>query len=118
MSYRIYFEPAMLCDDKLTLVEWKAELTTKVADYRTATIKCEEFYDLQEQSEYFKRTEPSYRNPYNDKSIQDNLRIWSGNKAKCLIKVRELEVKIKFADTRFQSPIGNYVHYPRIGRGY
>jgi len=118
MSYRIYFEPAMLCDDKLTLVKWKSELTSEVANYRTATIKCEEFYDLQDQSESFKRTEPNYKNPYDDNSIQDNLRIWEGNKAKGLINVRRLEAKIKLTDTRFQSPIGNYVHYPRISRGF
>ena len=118
MSYKIYFEPAMLCDDKLNIVNWKSELTSEVANYRTATIKCEEFYDLQEQSESFKRTEPNYKNPYDDKSIEDNLKIWEDNKAKCWSKVRRLETKIMSTGTRFQSPIGNYVHYPRISRGY
>jgi len=118
MSYKIYFEPAILCDDKLTLVDWKVELTKEVANYRTATVKCEEFYDLQAQSESFKQTEPNYKNPYDDKFIGDSLRIWEGNKTKGLINVRRLEAQIKLRDSHFQSPINNYVHYPRISRGY
>ena len=75
MSYRIYFEPAMLCDAKLDLVKLKSELTSEVANYRTATIKCEEFYDLQAQSESFKQTEPNYKNPYDDKYIKNSLSV-------------------------------------------
>lgn len=74
MTYRIYFEPVLLCDDNgYHLFQLKTELTTETANYRTAVIKCEEFNDLKEQYRVFKQIEPNYNNPDAEKNIYNNL---------------------------------------------
>ena len=49
MSYRIYFEPAMLCDDNgESLFSLKKVLVKKLALYRTAEVEYEKYTDLSE----------------------------------------------------------------------
>jgi hypothetical protein len=49
MSYRIYFEPVLLCDDNGgSLFLLKKDLAKMLADYRTAEVKYEKYTDLSE----------------------------------------------------------------------
>ena len=49
MSYKIYFEPAMLCDDNgESLFSLKKGLVKSLAQYRTAEVKYEKHTDLSE----------------------------------------------------------------------
>jgi hypothetical protein len=75
MSYRIYFEPVMLCDDNgITLYYLKYELTQEVANYRTASVQCEQFNDLKTQLKAFEQAEFGHKNPQRAKTIVDNLK--------------------------------------------
>jgi hypothetical protein len=58
-----------------------------------------------------------FRDPMNEKSIDDDLKHWQGEKAKSLIKVRHLEGSLKKIEPGFQSPI-KFNYYPRINKGY
>jgi hypothetical protein len=120
LAYRVYFDPVvMLCDDNgYRLFQLKSELTTETANYRTAVIKCERYYDLQEQLESFKETNPQYNNPEQERAIADGIRNSLADKIRALAKVRRLETSIRGLTPRFQSPIYDSAYYPRIGRGY
>lgn len=119
MSYRIYFEPVMLCDDNgWTLFQLKSEITAEVGNYRTAVVKCEQYNDLKAQLEAFKRSEASYSNPDTEKIISDNLKNWEANKWRYLGKVRHLESSIRKIEPNFQSPVNTFNYYPRVGKGY
>jgi hypothetical protein len=75
ISYRIYFEPVLLCDDNGNhLFQLKTELTTEAANYRIAEVKCEEYRDLKEQFRKFKEAEPNYNNPEEENKISNSLR--------------------------------------------
>ena len=60
--YKIYFEPSILCDDGdfYTLYELKTSLTKEMANYNIATIKIEEYNDLQIQLKEI--STPRFRN--------------------------------------------------------
>ena len=111
----------MLCDginQTETLFELKYKLTTEVGNYRAATIKCEECYDLKDQLEAFKCSQSGYSNSQTEQAISKNLIAWLTNKTKSLITIRDLETSIRKIEPNFQSPIGNFIYYPRISRGY
>jgi hypothetical protein len=65
MAYRIYLDPVvMLCDDSnYKLFELKYRITIETANYRAAVVKCERYYDLQEQLITYKQVNPSYSCP-------------------------------------------------------
>lgn len=60
--YKIYFGTVLLCDDTdiSLLYELKNKLTVEVANYRIASVKVEEYSDLQEQLKEI--STPRYRN--------------------------------------------------------
>lgn len=75
MAYRVYFEPAMLCDDNgYLLFQYKSDLTAQVANFRTAVVKCEHYYDLKDQLESFKEANPEFNNRQQEQNINENLR--------------------------------------------
>ena len=115
MTYKIYFEPVILCDDNgWTLYKLKHDLTLATADYRVAEVKCEQYYDLQEQSRIY------FLDPKGDKFVDNDLKLnnWQAEKTKSLMKVRQLEGYIRKYEPGFQSPINNFNYYPRINKGY
>lgn len=118
MTYKIYFEPVILCDDNgWTLFKLKHNLTLATADYRVAEVKCEQYYDLQEQRRIYKISDPYFSDPNGDKSVKQDLMDWQAKKTLSLTKVREIEGSIRKYEPGFQSPI-KFNYYPRINKGY
>jgi hypothetical protein len=117
--YRVYFEPIALCDDKsYSLFQLKIELTTETGNYRASEVKCEQYQDLKEQVDRYKESEPNYDTSDAVKKIAQKLKDYQADKYKCLAKIRELETNIKIIEPGFQSPVGNFNYYPRVGKGY
>jgi hypothetical protein len=119
ISYRVYFEPIALCDDNgYSLFQLKVEITSETGNYRAAVVKCEQYQDLKEQVDTYRQSEPDYDSYDAETKISKKLKDYQADKIKCLAKVRELETTIRKIEPDFQSPVGNFNYYPRIGKGY
>ena len=117
MSYKFYFEPAMLCEPNWTLHQLKLQLTLELADLRLAEIEVEKYKDIDEQYREIlaetRETRPSSnemvrKNGYN---LRHTLEI----KKALLTKVTQLETSIKKLDPNYQSVIVA-TKYPHVGR--
>jgi len=105
ITYRIYFEPVLLCDDHgYLLYELKRNLTKEIAKWRLADIECALYQDLQEQETKFclkVRTTDLDR----EEEIHNNLIQSVAKMHNALSNMKDIENTIKKLDPNFKSPI-------------
>jgi len=118
MSYRIYFEPVILCEPNWTLVELKLNLTHKLADLRLAEVELAKYQDIDEQYRAVLTEAEAPTRPSSIDIVRKNgydLRHTIEKKKALLIKVTELETSIKKLDPHYKSVIVA-TKYPHVGR--
>jgi len=119
MTFRIYFEPVMLCDDHgWTLFQWKNDITNYIGNYRIAIVKIDQYNDLNGQLQAYKYSDPQFNSTSGEEYLANKIQSWQAEKIRNLAKIRELEFAIKAFEPGFQAPINTCNYYPRVGRGY
>jgi len=105
MSYRIYFEPVILCEPNWTLVELKLNLTHKLADLRLAEVELAKYQDIDEQYRAVLTEAEAPTRPSTISIVRKNgydLRYTIEKKKALLIEAKELETYIKKLDPHYQ----------------
>jgi len=118
MSYKIYFEPAILCDPNWELFHLKIQLTNDISYLRLAELNLAKYQDLDEQyREVLMETQPGTRHSSHELVKQNgaDLRRTIELKNDILAKVTQLETAIKKLDPQYQSVIVP-TKYQYVGR--
>jgi hypothetical protein len=113
MSYRIYFEPVLLCDDNGgSLFLLKKDLAKMLADYRTAEVKYEKYTDL---SELWRSVTKDGAPADKEITALKKSEMYRQDKNQLLIRVHQIEDAIKKLDPHYRSVVIQQ-QYPRIAR--
>jgi len=113
MTYRIYFEPVILCDTNWTLIDLKVELTHEIANFRIAEVEVQKYQDLGEQYKEVlgRQSSTSLVETIN----AEKMRLAIQERNAHLTKITGLETSIKKLDPFYHSVI-TATQYPRVGR--
>jgi hypothetical protein len=115
ITYRIYFEPVLLCDyTNWTLCNLKLDLTNHVTSYRIADVHLQAEMDKLEQIRDMPRVTDDIIKEKNRSIVQ--LDHWINESRRTLTKVREVEYYVKRLEPSYKSVVDLEAQYRLVSR--